>query len=128
MDGEEEKSKAFKVEDRRRFSAEGELKPEHRGVESEAAASPAATSPEGTQPRAHGAAGGADQKGAAAAPGSRSAAPPTSSRAAPDSGGEITFASFMVGISTQALVHLGEIQDPQSEHGPAATSIARSRL
>ncbi len=35
MDSEEEKEqkKGFKVDDRRRFSAEGELKPEHRGPE-----------------------------------------------------------------------------------------------
>ena len=33
MDNNEEKEKAFKVDDRRRFSPEGELKPEHRGAD-----------------------------------------------------------------------------------------------
>ena len=31
--------------------------------------------------------------------------------------GEMTFATFMVGLSTQALIHLGEIPDPQSGQG-----------
>jgi hypothetical protein len=92
---EEEKSKGFKVEDRRRFSSEGDLKPEHRGAE--AAAAPAAqpspsTAASGSPPPAPTASHGLD--------------------AAPD---EITFATFMVGLSTQALMHLGEIQDPQDE-------------
>jgi hypothetical protein len=39
---------------------------------------------------------------------------PTDSHGAPaaDAGGEITFASFLFSLSTQALVHLGEIPDP----------------
>ncbi|HXR25889.1 MAG TPA: DUF1844 domain-containing protein [Candidatus Binataceae bacterium] len=89
---EEEKSKGFKVEDRRRFSAEGELKPEHRGAE----ATPAPAPPP-----------------SAAAPSAQpTSAAPHEAAAAPD---EITFATFMVGLSTQALMHLGEIRDPQDE-------------
>jgi hypothetical protein len=38
MDREEEKPKAFKIDDRRRFSLEGELKPEHRGADEESVA------------------------------------------------------------------------------------------
>ena len=102
MDAEEEKPKAFKVDDRRRFSSEGELKAEHR-----ADAAP------GDRP-------------AAAAAEHAAPTPPSS----PDAGtgftavnqpaastapiGEMSFATFMVSLSTQALVHLGEMPDPQS--------------
>ncbi|MGH7840489.1 MAG: DUF1844 domain-containing protein [Candidatus Binataceae bacterium] len=99
---EEEKGKGFKVDDRRRFSAEGELKPEHRGEEAAAAAEPVAPSA---------------TKAATAAPAPRPAiAGSPSERLQPEAGpiGEINFASFMVGLSTQALFHLGEIVDPEA--------------
>jgi hypothetical protein len=98
---EEEKDKGFKVDDRRRFSAEGELKPEHRG---EAAAEDA--------PSASKAATAAAASGSS---GSSTTAAPSATRQ-PEAGpvGEINFASFMVGLSTQALFHLGEIVDPQA--------------
>jgi len=102
---EEEKSKGFKVEDRRRFSAEGELKPEHRGAE-------ATPPPESPPP---------DAAAAAAQP---TAAAPHEAAAAPD---EITFATFMVGLSTQALMHLGEIRDPQDE-GAGVNLVAAQQL
>jgi hypothetical protein len=106
MDREEEKeqSKGFKVEDRRRFSAEGELKPEHRGQEEiprqESTASRASeavtTSTEReTPPPAHAEAAKAFSQPREATP-------------------EITFGTFVVGLSTQALMHLGEIADPQT--------------
>src|SRR4029077_13240199 len=43
-----------------------------------------------------------------------SSPPPADVGAAPDAaaGGEITFATFVFSLSTQALVHLGEIADP----------------
>lgn len=103
---EEEKSKGFKVEDRRRFSAEGELKPEHRGAE-------ATPPPESPPP---------DAAAAAAQP--TAAAAPHEAAAAPD---EITFATFMVGLSTQALMHLGEIRDPQDE-GAGVNLVAAQQL
>jgi hypothetical protein len=97
----EEKPKAFKVEDRRRFSAEGELKPEQPG------ASPrSAEPPPSADPRAAEAAGMTDTR------------PNFTAGAARDShghtAGELTFATFIVGLSTQALVHLGEIPEPHS--------------
>jgi len=94
MEQSEDKDKGFKVQDRRRFSAEGELKPEHRGQEeprAAAAAEPASAAASGPQ----------------AAPGTGSA---TADRS------EINFATFIVGLSTQALLHLGEIPDPTSNH------------
>jgi len=101
---EEEKPKAFKVDDRRRFSPEGELKPEHRGKPEEprvvrpATAAPAAESVQaqpGIEPSR------AESAGAAAAY-SRFGGPAA----------EINFETFVVGLSTQALMHLGEIPDP----------------
>lgn len=99
MADEEEKPKAFKVDDRRRFSAEGELKPEHRGDEerSETAASPKAAAPppdiSAAEPKAAPGYAGAHAGGLGPTP-------------------EITFGTFVVGLSTQALMHLGEIPDP----------------
>jgi len=85
---EEEKGRGFKVEDRRRFSAEGELKPEFQ----EESASP----PGEAQPPPHPAA---------------AAQHPVHEHAAD---AEINFATFVLSLSTQALMHLGEIPDPVS--------------
>ncbi len=109
MDYEEEKeqTKGFKVEDRRRFSADGELKPEHRGSEqpkvqpsaahrsAEDATSPASNDDTQAQPHETQAFRAFSQPGEEAAP-------------------EITFGTFVVGLSTQALVHLGELPDPHT--------------
>lgn len=113
MDAEEEKPKAFKVDDRRRFSSEGELKAEHRGD------------------AAH-----SDRSASAAA--EHTVPPPSSDTAtgftavnrpadAAASMGEMSFATFMVGLSTQALVHLGEMPDPQSGQ-PAEDLLAAEQL
>jgi hypothetical protein len=84
MEGDESgRQPSFKVQDRRRFSASGEAR---EGI--------------------------AEERGEAiSAP---IGAPPTEAGTAPDSeaGGEITFATFVFSLSTQALVHLGEIADP----------------
>ncbi len=99
MDEEEEKPKAFKVQDRRRFSAEGDLKPEvAREAEAQAAASATAERRTESPPP-----GGSTNFTAVNEP-AREAAHL----------GELTFATFVVGLSTQALVHLGEMPDPHS--------------
>ncbi len=107
MDNSEEKEKAFKVDDRRRFSPEGELKPEHRGADEKP------TSPQTAEP-----AGASEQK-AASARSVRQSAEAASAAAGAGAPGydaseaaEITFSTFIVGLSTQALFHLGEIPDP----------------
>src|SRR5262249_31342125 len=114
MDSEEEKeqTKGFKVEDRRRFSAEGELRPEHRGPEPEeaqpsAAQTPTAAGTGDARTRTHNA------QASQAFSQHREAAP------------EITFATFVVGLSTQALVHLGELPDPHTNR--AATDLAAAQ-
>jgi Domain of unknown function (DUF1844) len=100
MDEDEEKPKAFKVQDRRRFSAEGDLKPE---VAREAEASAAASAPTGQVAGSMPPLGGSPNFTAVNEP-TREAAPL----------GELTFATFVVGLSTQALVHLGEMPEPHS--------------
>jgi hypothetical protein len=108
---EQEKSKGFKVEDRRRFSAEGELKPEHRGAETQ------------TPPRP----GPAPQAAAAEPPASTATTAPAAEgpAASPE---EISFATFMVGLSTQALMHLGEIPDPQSQRPDVNLAAAQQLI
>ena len=94
MNSEEEKPKAFKVDDRRRFSPEGELKPEFRGADQPAQPS---QRPEADVP----------PTGPAIITSGPGPVPPIGEAT------EISFATFMVGLSTQALFHLGEIADPQ---------------
>lgn len=76
---------SFKVQDRRRFSATGETREE--GAEAPASAAAAAVEPNTGTSRA------------------RPAAPIP----------EVTFASYLVGLTTQALVHLGDISDPTDD-------------
>jgi Domain of unknown function (DUF1844) len=100
---EKEQAKGFKVEDRRRFSSEGELKPEHRGPEQPA--------PPPSSPANEGRATAASGEFQGRAPGTRSSNPLSEHR---EEAPEISFATFVVGLSTQALVHLGEVPDPHS--------------
>ena len=86
MEGDEsERQPSFKVQDRRRFSATGEARDQVAEERSEAAA-------------------GDDAAGAAEAEAAPGSTPGTET--------EISFASFLLSLSTQALVHLGEIADP----------------
>jgi hypothetical protein len=102
----EEPSKGFKVQDRRRFSAEGELRPEFRGSGETASPPPGESEPAG----AHEPERSAEKTGgvtASSADSRMQSAPPA----------EITFATFLMSLSTEALVHLGEMPDPASgEH------------
>jgi hypothetical protein len=119
MENEEEKeqTKGFKVDDRRRFSAEGELKPEHRGPEQQT---------ESKTSTAAGVAGGTGV-GEALSRGQETQATKAASQhreAVP----EITFATFVVGLSTEALVHLGELPDPHSEQSAADLPAAQQLI
>jgi len=109
MDNSEEK--AFKVDDRRRFSPEGELKPEHRGADDQPASPQTGTAePAGASEHKAASARSVGQSPEAAA---GAGAPGYDAAAA----AEITFSTFIVGLSTQALLHLGEIPDPATgEH------------
>src|SRR5215469_15924864 len=114
---EERSSKGFKVQDRRRFSAEGELKPEFSGTEEPPASprppggpavSPDAQSQEAAAPGPQHAAAAEGYAAARSTPGTLGA--PSEERGA----GEINFAAFLMSLSTEALVHLGEMADPSS--------------
>ncbi len=132
MPSEDESSKGFKIQDRRRFSAEGELKPEFSGAEAPVAAKPAAAAPDApppggrpphgagahtsAEPHQHQEAAASGPQQAAAAKGyaaARSAAglEPHPSEAGAEAG-EINFGAFIMSLSTEALVHLGEMADP----------------
>ena len=113
MAEEEDKERGFKVADRRRFSAEGEAKPE---VEEKPVAEPAKPIEKPVEPHSHthddlhihspseGAqaeASAAYQKAASSQPGAADLGPQ-----------DLTFASFVVGLSTEALALMGEMPHP----------------
>jgi len=87
-DEEEQSSRGFKVSDRRRFVDDA-------APADETPAEPAAAA------------------SAAAATDARQREPET-----PPPVHEINFSTFVMGLSTQALMHLGEIADPEAPHAP----------
>jgi hypothetical protein len=96
--------RAFKVEDRRRFSETGEARPDVAD-----AAAGVTKGPDSERP----------------APDSEQRQWDESQSSASEQTAEITFASFIVGLSTQALAHLGEIRHP--EHGAAQVDLSAAR-
>ena len=95
---------SFKVQDRRRFSATGDAREDVSEEKAGAAPAPAG------QPTADVA---------------HPAAPTGDETAAQGPGGEITFASFVFSLSTQALVHLGEVPDPTDDTAHVNLEAAR---
>jgi hypothetical protein len=89
MEQDKDERRGFQVKDRRRFSETGEARPDTREEEAprESAPSP------GT-----------------AVPPSAAAGPEEHER--PDE--PVTFSTFVLGLSTQALLHLGEIPNPMT--------------
>lgn len=114
---EEQASRGFKVQDRRRFSAEGELKPEFSGeqqptpppeTEAQRASGASADREAGAKPPG---AGPSDEGGASAAHAAMAGASAgAQAREMPPT--EINFSAFLMSLSTEALVHLGEMADP----------------
>lgn len=88
MTGEENEGRAFKVQDRRRFSETGEARPEAETVEASQTGNEAPNRPpdEALQHRQ-------EEERHNHVP-------------------ELNFAAFVISLSTQALAHLGEIPDP----------------
>lgn len=132
MASEDDSSKGFKIQDRRRFSAEGELKPEFSGADEAAAAKPEAPRPDAprsggapenasghapAQPQQQAAEASQPQQ-AAAARGYAAARSAAGSETHPSGAGaemgEINFGAFLMSLSTEALVYLGEMTDPSS--------------
>lgn len=126
MEDSEEKERGFKVQDRRRFSAEGEAKPEtEESIKSEAEKSAPQNS--AAQSELNPNRGGSE---AAAGTGAKAqyatmGAPQPNPAGGPEP--EITFATFLVGLSSEALALLGEIPDPvtgaQRRDLPAAQQL-----
>ena len=134
MPSEDESSKGFKIQDRRRFSAEGELKPEFSGAEEPAAVKPETPPHPGARPSDGAGAPASAQhpreqestasqpQQAAAAEGYAAARSTGGAEAHPSGMGaemgveaaEISFSAFLMSLSTEALVHLGEVADPSS--------------
>jgi len=100
---ESEDKRGFKVQDRRRFSAEGEAK---EGGDSDR---PSASS-EALDIKSRPAAPGPEATSRPQAEASRPAANRPSSEPPP----ELTFAAFLWSLSEQAMAALGEIPDPMS--------------
>jgi hypothetical protein len=93
-------SKGFTVQDRRRFSPEtGEAREDAPEQPAAAAPNPAAENEAGTQSRAH-------------------------EEALP----EINFSTFVISLSTQALVHLGEIPNPVSGKTELDVPVAKQMI
>jgi hypothetical protein len=86
----DEKERGFKIEDRRRFTSEGEARDEEvaPGQSSHGAETPTGAA---NDPRAGAAAGAAE-----------------------DLPEDLTFSSFVIGLASQAFVYLGAVPDPQS--------------
>ncbi len=89
-DQDEQPSRGFKVEDRRRFVDDAPPEGEVKADEGEHPAPVKQEHPAEAPPHDH------------------AEHPPQ----------EINFSTFVMGLSTQALMHLGEIADPEFPHGP----------
>src|SRR6266481_8302106 len=97
MEDQEDK-RGFKVQDRRRFSSEGEAKP---GEDNET-------------PSRSSEAIDLKSKPAASGPGPASSQQSAASRQSSEPPPELTFAAFLWSLSEQALAALGEVPDPSS--------------
>jgi hypothetical protein len=94
---EQEDKRGFKVQDRRRFSPEGEAK---EGVDA-----PAQSEPSDLKSKPTASAGETR---------SQASAEPSASHKSSEPPPELTFAAFLWSLSEQALAALGEIADPMS--------------
>jgi hypothetical protein len=97
----EKQGKGFKVEDRRRFSETGEARDSSKTDE--------LRSEEPPRPTADAVLGAAADKTEAQLP-------------------EINFSTFIISLSTQALMHLGEIADPLSGKAETDLPVAKQMI
>jgi len=99
VDEDREGQRGFTVKDRRRFSETGDVR--------DPAAAPSPEPPPAPDP-------------------SRTAPPEPPAQPAPGAAGEpVTFSTFVLGLSTQALLHLGEIPNPVT--GAVETDLEAAR-
>lgn len=100
-EGEKGEGKGFKVEDRRRFSPEtGEPREKQEEIKPSQQASEQPVRQEPTEDR----------------------------RAANEHYPEINFSTFIISLSTQALMHLGEIPDPLSGKVESDVALAKQMI
>jgi hypothetical protein len=102
---EKEEGKGFKVQDRRRFTEEGEARKEGGDDEQETVA---ASGGKESQPAAHREPGATD----------------TELRDLPP----INFSTFIISLSTQALMLLGEISDPETGVAQKDVAVAKQTI
>jgi hypothetical protein len=102
----EKQSKGFKVEDRRRFSETGEARDTSKDDEKKA-----------DEPRS-------DETRRATSEGILGSAADTAETQLP----EINFSTFIISLSTQALMHLGEIADPLSGKAETDLPVAKQMI
>lgn len=95
MNEDKDSSRGFRVTDRRRFSDEGETRAGEQEAEAPSPADEVGEAPFTAQP-------------------SPEFSMPSPSAADPEPAEQPTFSAFVLGLSTQALLHLGEIEDPLS--------------
>jgi hypothetical protein len=106
MSEDKDSPRGFRVTDRRRFSEEGEPKP---GEETPDAPAPASFANPSASPSDNPSTSAPDEErfGALAGEG-----PMEAHLAEPEE--PVSFSTFLLGLSTQALFHLGEIADPST--------------
>jgi hypothetical protein len=113
MTEEEEKERGFKVADRRRFSAEGEAKPDVEDRPAPELTKPSDQPAEAQHTHAEHSADGSPSAGAQAEASAAYQKASSSQPGAQDLGPQdLTFASFVVGLSTEALALMGEMPHP----------------
>ena len=118
---EQEDKRGFKVQDRRRFSAEGETK---EGGDAPAASSEAA----GDKIQAAPASRIEDARPQAASLAARNHAREAASRIRANRLPELTFAAFLWSLSEQALAALGEVPDPSSGKVSRDLTVAQQMI
>ncbi len=114
---ESDDKRGFKVQDRRRFSAEGEAK--ESGDEAPAASS---------EPIEIKSKPGASASEQSAAPRAAAAQPAQSQSQSSEPPPELTFAAFLWSLSEQALAALGEVPDPVSGQSMRDLTMAQQMI
>jgi len=107
MNQESDEQRGFRVSDRRRFTERGEERPDAGDAPGPEGAAVAGDAP-GAEPGRGSASGEARTEGGAGA-----------------ATVELSFSTFVLSLSTQALLHLGEIPDPQT--GVPGRDLAAAR-
>lgn len=104
---EEQDSSEFKVDDRRLFTSEGNLREDESSSEGQKREDESST---GDQKKSSQAGSPEQDKGPQDSPSESSSV--SSSTSTGDTEAPVDFSSFLISLATTALVHLGEIPDP----------------